>query len=550
MMSQFFTCVLFLTALAAAVPVAGAVEELPEHHKQRIWEAAPQQPRVAPEKARTVLVFNTPDHLYPKDPHKGYCVPYGSYAMRALGEKSGAYKPVVSADLAMFLPENLEQFDAVVLNNTAGAWITPSDADLQRPEFRKHGADKEAVEQVLRKSLLDWVADGGGIMAFHFATGANQHWPEFLELLGGRFVGHPWNEEVGIRVDEPDHPLVAAFGGEDFRLADEIYQFSDPRDRRKPQDLTRVRVLLSLDKARTNMEVKWINFPEEEFAQAWVKPHGKGRVFYTGFGHRAELYWTPTILQFYLDAIQFACGDLDAPLEPRSVTEQADAADALLPGVGQPPEGFVPLFDGKTLDGWRGDSELWSVRDGAITGITTPETKLTENKFLVWKDEVEDFELRLRFRLQGGNSGIYFRATERAEGQDLRDPVVGMQADFDHSGRWTGVLMEYLLRGVLAERGERVVIDPDGTRRVVGSVGDPDELLAVFRQNQWNDYTVVARGGRITMQINGVTMCEVDDQDPRRLKRGVLALQVHTGPPMQVQFKDIYYRKTSLDAQP
>ncbi len=535
---------IMLSTLLILIPsvTMAQVEQIAPHRQKQIWEAAPAKARVAPKTERTVLVFNTPDHLYPKDPHKGYCVPYGSYAMQALGEKSGAYKPVVSADLAMFLPENIKQFDAIVLNNTAGAWIIPSDADMERPEFRKHGDDKEAVERVLRRSLLDWVADGGGIMAFHFATGGNQHWPEFLELLGGRFVGHPWNEEVGIRVDEPDHPLVAAFDGKDFRLADEIYEFSDPHDRRKPQDLTKLRVLLSLDKARTNMDVKWINFPEEEFAQAWVKPHGKGRVFYTGFGHRTELYWNPTILQFYLDAIQFACGDLEAPIEPRAADPETETTGMAPPGACHPPEGFISLFDGQTLDGWRGDPELWSVRDGAITGVTTAETKLTENKFLVWNEHVEDFELRLKFRLQGGNSGIYFRAKERAEGEQLRDPVVGMQADFDHSGRWTGVLMEYLMRGVLAERGERVVIDSDGTRRVIGSVGDPEELLAAIDVSQWNDYTIIARGGRIILKINDVTMCDIEDHDPRRLQSGVLALQIHTGPPMTVQFKDIYFR--------
>jgi type 1 glutamine amidotransferase len=417
--------------LVTTCAAAAQVEELSEHRQKEIWQAAPEQPRVAPKKPRTVLVFNTPDHLYPeKDPHAGYCVPYGSYAMQALGEKSGAYKPVVTSDLAMFLPENIGRFDAVVLNNTAGPWITPTDADIERPEFRKHGTDKDAVEQVLRKSLLDYVAGGRGLMAYHFATGANAHWPEFHELLGGRFSGHPWNEEVGIQVDEPDHPLVAAFGGKDFRLADEIYQHSDPHDRRKPQDLTKLRVLLSLDKENTNMEVKWIQHPEGEFAQAWVKPYGKGRVFYTGFGHRAELYRNPAILQFYLDAIQFACGDLQAPVEPR--------------------DGFVSLFDGKTLDGWDGDRNLWSVRDGAITGQTTDETKLKENAFLIWK---------------------------------------------------------------------------------------------AINLDEWNDYTVTAKGGHMVLKINGVTMCELDDRDPRRLVRGALALQVHVGPPMIVQFKDIYYRK-------
>jgi len=263
-----------------------------------------------------VLVFNTPDHLYDKDPHKGYCVPYGSFAMRALGEKSGAYEPVVSSDLAMFLPENIKRFDAIVLNNTAGSWIIPSDADMQRAEFRKHGADKEAVEQVLRKSLLDYVSGGGGIVGYHFVTGANRHWPEFLEMFGAAFAGHPWNEEVGIKVEDPDHPLVAAFDGKDFRIADEIYQFSDPTDRKKPQDLSKVRVLLSIDKANTNMDVKWINRNLEKFPQAWVRSYGEGRVFYTGFGHRAALYQDPTVLQFYLDAIQFACGDLKAPTAP------------------------------------------------------------------------------------------------------------------------------------------------------------------------------------------------------------------------------------------
>jgi hypothetical protein len=148
-------------------------------------------------------------------------------------------------------------------------------------------------------------------MAIHYAIGANRHWPQFQQLLGATFTGHPWNEEVGITVEEPGHPLVAAFGGKDFRLADEIYQYGDPYDRGK------VRVLLSLDPERTNMGVKWIKREDNDFALAWVKSYGKGRIFYTSFGHRTELFWNPKLLQFYLDAIQFATGDLDAPIAPR-----------------------------------------------------------------------------------------------------------------------------------------------------------------------------------------------------------------------------------------
>jgi len=167
---------------------------------------------------------------------------------------------------------------------------------------------------------------------------------------------------------------------------------------------------------------------------------------------------------------------------------------------------------------------------------------LKENNFLIWKDQVENFELRLKFRLENGNSGIYYRAQKRRPGQDQRDPLVGPQADFDASGRWTGVIMEYLLRGVLAERGEKVVIDDQGKKEAT-PLGDPAELLKAVKPNDWNDYTVIAKGGSVVLQINGVTMCELDDRDPKRPVHGWLAVQVHVGPPMRVQFKDIYLRR-------
>jgi type 1 glutamine amidotransferase len=292
------------------LPLAGlAVEAIPKHRAKQIEEAVPARPRVQPKAPRRVLIWVTPEHLMPKDPHKGYNIPYAVHAMRALGEKSGAFTPVVSQDVAVFLSESLKRFDAVVLCNTSGKWIVPSDEAMKT--LREHG-DKEAVEQLLRASFLDWVRAGGGVMAFHFAIGGNPHWPAFHELLGARYWGHPWHEEVGVQVEEPDHPLMAAFGGKDFRLTEEIFQFREPYSREK------VRVLLSLDTAKTNMGVKWIHRKDGDFALAWVRPYGKGRVFYTALGHRTELFRNPTILQFYLDAIQFAAGDIAAPMEPRT----------------------------------------------------------------------------------------------------------------------------------------------------------------------------------------------------------------------------------------
>jgi type 1 glutamine amidotransferase len=309
MQNRIFLCLLVTVALSCRL---FAAEQIPAQQAKKIAEAAPAKARAVPTKPRRVLIWITPAHLMEKDPHKGYCIPYGTAAFETLGKKTGAFEPVVSGDLAMYLPENIRQFDAIVMNNSSGPWITPTDADMAKEAFKKYGTDKAAVEQVLRKSLVDYVAGGGGLMAIHYAIGANRHWPQFQQLLGATFTGHPWNEEVGITVEEPAHPLVAAFSGKDFRLADEIFQYGDPYDR------GRVRVLLSLDPERTNMGVKWINRKDNDFALAWVKTYGKGRIFYTSFGHRTELYWNPELLKFYLDAVQFAGGDLQAPTAPRA----------------------------------------------------------------------------------------------------------------------------------------------------------------------------------------------------------------------------------------
>lgn len=324
----------FISALACGLSRA---EQIPAHQAQQIYDAAPAAVRAAPRKARRVLIWVTPAHLMEGDPHKGYCIPYGAAAFETLGRKSGAFEPVVSGDLALYLPENIRQFDAIVMNNSSGPWITPTDADMARTGFQKCGKDKAALEQVLRQSLLDYVSNGGGIVALHYAIGANRHWPQFQQLLGGTFTGHPWNEEVGVTAEEPGHPLVAAFGGKDFRLADEIFQYGEPYDRGK------VRVLLSLDPERTNMGVKWIGRDDNDFALAWVKSHGKGRVFYTSFGHRTELYWNAPLLQFYLDAVQFATGDLDAPLAPRP-----DRPVRRAPGP-TPPEVKADLMKAKNI---------------------------------------------------------------------------------------------------------------------------------------------------------------------------------------------------------
>lgn len=206
--------------------------------------------------------------------------------------------------------------------------------------------------------------------------------------------------------------------------------------------------------------------------------------------------------------------------------------------------GFQNLFNGNDLTGWQGDTKIWSVRDGAITGQTTVDNRITENSYLIWTGgEIADFELRLQYRLENGNSGIYCRAQKRAADAKTPDPIIAWQADIDAKHEWTGVIMEWTRRERLANRGEKVEIDETGKRKVVGNLGDPAKLAESVKNKDWNDYTIIAQGGHITLKINGVTMSELHDNDPRRSTSGLLALQVHVGPPMLVQFKNIRLRK-------
>ena len=199
------------------------------------------------------------------------------------------------------------------------------------------------------------------------------------------------------------------------------------------------------------------------------------------------------------------------------------------------------LFDGKTLTGWSGMPSHWMVKDGAITGFTTAANPIKNNTFLVWTNgTVADFELHLKYRIQGGNSGIQYRS-------ELKDPaefiVGGYQADIDATPRYSGILYEERGRGILAERGQRTVVkDQDGktTVKVVGTLGTPEFLQTLIHSDsQWNEYTIVARGNQVLHFINGHLMSDCIDFGETRAQEGVLALQIHVGPPMQVQFKDI-----------
>jgi len=214
-------------------------------------------------------------------------------------------------------------------------------------------------------------------------------------------------------------------------------------------------------------------------------------------------------------------------------------------------DGFKPIFDGETLNGWDGDPALWRVEDGAITGETTTDKPLKVNTFLIWRlGEVDDFELTLEYRLLSGdkgNSGIQFRSFEKPK-EWGRWVIGGYQADIDATDRFTGILYGERYRGILAERGEKVVIGDDHKKKVVGKVGDADALTAAIKKGDWNSYHIIAKGYRFVQKINGQVMIEAEDQDAQvRRRGGLLALQLHVGPPMKIQFRNIRLKRLPMD---
>lgn len=213
-------------------------------------------------------------------------------------------------------------------------------------------------------------------------------------------------------------------------------------------------------------------------------------------------------------------------------------------------KGFVQIFDGKTLNGWEGDPVYWRVENGNLTGEITPETLLKRNTFIIWRGgRPGDFELKMEFRIsKGGNSGINYRSDEVP---DLKYALRGYQADIDGAINYTGQNYEERKRTTLAYRGEiaEILTAPlEGNtknnawvpRKVTGSLGSSDSLKSLIRTEDWNECHIVAKGNRLKHYVNGVLMSDVTDNDSiNRKSEGLIGVQVHVGPPMKVEYRNI-----------
>jgi len=268
------------------------LRDLKADELQKIRSAVPDKPAVRPAKPRKILVFWRCEGFF----HTS--IPVVNEALKIMGQKTGAYEVTVCTDdYSIFTPEKLAQFDAVCLNNTTHLKFNP----------------KETPERC--KALMDFVKSGKCIIGIHAATDNFYDWPEGMEMMGGKFTGHPWGGggTWAIKIDEPDHPLTAAFKGQGFKINDEIYRTDPPLYSRDKQ-----RVLMSLDMSDpTTKNAKGVKPSDADTGITWIKTWGKGRMFYCSLGHNDHLLWNPAILQHYLDGIQFALGDYKVDTKPK-----------------------------------------------------------------------------------------------------------------------------------------------------------------------------------------------------------------------------------------
>ncbi len=293
-------CTSLLSGVLQAASPAKLREVTPEE-VEKIEKAMPKSATAKPAKPRKMLVFWRCEGFF----HTS--IPIVNKALEIMGKKTGAFDVVITDDYSVFTAENLKQFDAVCLNNTTHLKFDP----------------KETPERC--KALMDFVKSGKGIVGVHAGTDNFYEWPEGMEMMGGKFTGHPWTSggTWAIKIDEPDHPLMKAFKGKGFKINDEIYRTDPPLYSRDKQ-----LVLMSLDMSDpTTRNVRGFKPTDADTGISWVKRWGNGRIFYCSLGHNDHIFWNPAVLQHYLDGIQFAFGDYKVDTKPKPIVSSGKGTE-------------------------------------------------------------------------------------------------------------------------------------------------------------------------------------------------------------------------------
>jgi hypothetical protein len=183
-------------------------------------------------------------------------------------------------------------------------------------------------------------------------------------------------------------------------------------------------------------------------------------------------------------------------------------------------EGYVSLFDGRSLDGWEGDTKIFRVVDGAIVGGTL-EARIARNEFLCTKQDFAEFELRLKFKLlgKGANAGVQFRSRRIPNHHEVK----GYQADLGDG--WWGSLYD------------------ESRRNQVLVAADPAVVKQALKRDEWNDYAVRCQGARIQIWLNGQQTVDYTEPDDKIERDGLIGLQIHGGGPSEAWYKDIRVKK-------
>jgi type 1 glutamine amidotransferase len=288
------------TALWAQSPKE--LRKLKDEEIAKITAAMPDKAVAKPAQPRKMLVFWRCEGFF----HTS--IPVANEALKIMGEKTGAFQvTAVTDDYSVFTAETLKQFDIVCLNNTTHMKFDPK-ATPERCQV-----------------LLDFVKSGKGLVGIHAACDNFYEWPEGAELMGSRFSGHPWTAggTWAFKIDEPDHPLMAPFKGQGFKLKDEIYRTARPLYSRDKQ-----LVLMSLDTSDpATRNVKEWKDGDEDTGISWVKEVGKGRVFYCSLGHNDPIFMSAPLLEHYLRGIQFAAGDFPVPTKPKAAAVKESSVE-------------------------------------------------------------------------------------------------------------------------------------------------------------------------------------------------------------------------------
>jgi hypothetical protein len=228
-----------------------------------------------------------------------------------------------------------------------------------------------------------------------------------------------------------------------------------------------------------------------------------------------------------------------------SSSTSASAQQRGLPVATNDETGFELIFDGKTLQGWEGDTNYWRVENGCMVGEITPDKLLKQNSFIIWRGgETRDFELKVEYRISArGNSGINYRSTIATNGPWA---MRGYQADIDGQNRYTGLNYEERGRTFLALRGQMTRLEEGKLPQIVASLGTTNDLLSAIKNEDWNDYHLIVRGNGMVHILNGRLMSVVIDDDTKNRRfDGLLGVQVHTGPPMKVEYRNFRLKNLS-----